>query len=79
MKLHRKEGVMQDDQEKAKELKILLHRFYIRYNSFIKNHNFCNFVDQIERVAQMYKYSPNIILIKEKADNENEFSLKQFL
>ena len=58
---------MHDDQEKAKELK-MLYRFHIRHkcgiqildiNSFIKNHNFCNFVDQIDRVAQMYRYYPN--------------------
>ena len=73
---------MYDDQEKAKELK-MLYRFHIRHkcriqildiNSFIKNHNFCNFVDQIDRVAQMYRYYPNIILIKKKTDNQNKFS-----
>ena len=75
-----KDEVQQSDKKIAEELNTFLKNIVstldIDKSSSIINQNFQNVDDSVDTAIEMHKYHPSIILINDKADNQNNFSFE---
>ena len=80
IRLVEKDEALQDDKKIAEELdaffKNAVSSSGINWNSSIINQSIRNIDNLVGRVIEMYKYYPSIILINNKAHNQNKFSFK---
>ena len=76
----KKDEVQQGDKKTAEELNTFLKNTVstldLDESSSIINQNFQNVDDSVDTAIEIYKYQPSIILINDKADNQNNFSFE---